>query len=315
MFTDVVTDDYLESCCVEFAPSLPLQPWEVDPYKLISWFQMLQFSARSFFWCGRSLASIKSDCYLASITTPGGQAYLAVSRDLDDKAIAKALKMLDQVEEDFRNIGLRITADTIKDVTTELRNVQARHNFQWLIDQVKSIEALANKELEGKLFLYIPPERASAFPRKDAPLIFGNSVAQAFPSAGFDIFESGYCLGLSRGTACVFHLMRVLEVGLAALGNKFNVSLAHTNWAPAIDEIERKIRNMHKDPVWKNLPDCKEQQEFYSQAASHFGVLKDAWRNYTMHVRGFYTEEQADRISENVKDFMQKLSTKLSESP
>jgi hypothetical protein len=24
---------------------------------------------------------------------------------------------------------------------------------------------------------------------------------------------------------------------------------------------------MHKDPGWKALPDCKEQQEFYAQAA------------------------------------------------
>ncbi len=83
--------------------------------------------------------------------------------------------------------------------------------------------------------------------------------------------------------------MRVLGIGLGPLGKIFNVSLAHTNWAPAIEEIESKIRDMYKDPVWKALPDCKEQQEFYAQAASHFGVLKDAWRNYTAHARGKYT--------------------------
>jgi hypothetical protein len=107
--------------------------------------------------------------------------------------------------------------------------------------------------------------------------------------------------------------MRVLEIGLSVLGAEFGVSLAHTNWAPAIEQIESKIREMHKDPTWKALPDCKEQQEYYAQAASHFGILKDAWRNYTMHARGFYTEEQAERIFENVKGFMQKLGERLSE--
>jgi hypothetical protein len=68
---------------------------------------------------------------------------------------------------------------------------------------------------------------------------------------------------------------------------------------------------MHKDPLWKVLGDCKEQQEFYSQAISHFGILKDAWRNYTMHTRGFYTEEQAELIFENVKAFMQKLAPRM----
>ena len=107
--------------------------------------------------------------------------------------------------------------------------------------------------------------------------------------------------------------MRVLEIGLTALGNVFNVSLAHTNWAPALEEIESKIKNMRKDPVWNALSDCKEQQEFYSQAASHFGVLKDAWRNYTMHARGKYTEDEAELIFRNAKSFMQKLAERLHE--
>ncbi len=97
------------------------------------------------------------------------------------------------------------------------------------------------------------------------------------------------------------------------LGSKFGVSIAHTNWAPALDEIESKIRNMHKDAACKLLPDCKEQQEFYAQAASHFGILKDAWRNYTMHLRGKYTDQEAEDVFVGVRGFMQKLATRLSE--
>lgn len=105
--------------------------------------------------------------------------------------------------------------------------------------------------------------------------------------------------------------MRVLEIGLATLGTVFGVSLSHTNWAPAIERIESKVREMHKDPTWKVQPDCKEQQEFYAQAASHFVILKDAWRNHTTHVRGKYTEDEAERIFETVKAFMQKLAERL----
>jgi len=50
---------------------------------------------------------------------------------------------------------------------------------------------------------------------------------------------------------------------------------------------------MHKDPIWKAKPDYKEQQEFFAQAASHFGVLKDAWCNYTAHARGKYDSNEA----------------------
>jgi hypothetical protein len=107
--------------------------------------------------------------------------------------------------------------------------------------------------------------------------------------------------------------MRILEIGLTALGAVFSVSLAHTNWEPAIREIESKIREMHKDPQWKALPDCKEQQEFYAQAASNFGILKDAWRNYTMHIRAKYTETEAEQIYNSVRAFMQKLAERLHE--
>lgn len=90
--------------------------------------------------------------------------------------------------------------------------------------------------------------------------------------------------------------MRVLEIGLTALGKVFNVSLAHTNWAPAIDQIESRIRDMHKDPQWKVFPDWKDQQEYYAQAAIHFGMLKDAWRNYTAHARGKYDDQEASDV-------------------
>lgn len=107
--------------------------------------------------------------------------------------------------------------------------------------------------------------------------------------------------------------MRALEIALAVLGQQFGVSLVHTNWAPAIEEIEKKIREMHKDPAWKVRSDCKEQQECFAQAATNFGVFKDAWRNYTMHVRGKYDEREAMDILNSVRAFMQKLATRLHE--
>jgi hypothetical protein len=275
---------------------------------------MLEFSAQMIFWCGSRLRAIETDCLLGSIPGTGDEPILALSRDLDDKARNKALKSLKHVEVEFSKVGLRITADTVKEVMEALEDQSIRRNFQWLIDQTRTIQSLAEKEIKGKAFLYVSAERVKFFPRASKPHIFGVAVANAFPSATSDIAESGICLALARGTASVFHLMRVLEIGLTVLGVKFGVSLAHTNWGPAISQIESKIRDMYKDAAWKTRPDWKEQQqEFYAQAASHFGILKDAWRNHTMHARGFYTEEEAELIFENVKDFMQKLAERLHE--
>lgn len=290
---------------------LVLQPWERHSYRLISWLEMLQFSARMFFWCGLYLRTIKNECILDSIPVAANQKILNVARDLSDTSRSRALIALRHVEAEFRKIGLRISADAVKDIVTILENKTDRRNCQWLMDQIGNIERLAERELEGKAFFYVPAERAKFFPRSDDQHIFGSEVAVAFQSATYDIAEAGICLALARGSGCVFHLMRVLEIGLTALGGKFGVSLEHTNWNPAIEEIESKIRGMHKDPTWKAQRDYREQQEFYAQVASHFGILKDAWRNYTMHVRGKYTEEEAELIFENVKAFTQKLAKRL----
>lgn len=228
-------------------------------------------------------------------------------RRIDDKARQVADTRLVAIEKEFRKIGLRITADTVLDLLNELKQTDLTRNFQWLDEQIENIEKLVQKELKEKLFLYITPERQRFLPTASKPHLFGEKVGNAFPSANYEISEAGWCLALTRGSGAVFHLMRTLEIGLAAFGDIFGVSLAHTNWEPALGEIERKIREMHKDPIWKALPDCKEKQESYAQAASHFGILKDAWRNYTMHVRGIYTEESAEQIFLSVKGFMQKL--------
>jgi hypothetical protein len=300
--------------CWDGPDSRVLAPWEERPRELLSWWDMLQFSAHAFFWCGAALRSISGDCAAGSAgVTPDGRVGFHMGNVLDAKARDKALAMLPSVVKQFRGIGLEITAETAEDVIKEL-NTENRYSFDWLHTQARSLEGLAEKELRNKLFLYIPPERTKFWPSQANPYPFGEAVARAFPSATFDINNAGICVGTTLATAAVFHLMRIMEIGLRALGAKFGVSLERTNWAPAIDQIESRIREMHKDAAWKALLDCKEQQEFYAQAASHFAILKDAWRNYTMHVRGSkYTEDEAERIFDNVRGFMQKLAMRLVE--
>jgi len=289
-----------------------LQPWDQVPRQLVSWFEMLQFSASMFFWCGRSLRTIRADCIAGSAICVEGEPAFAMTKDLDGIALERAIGGLAPLEEEFTRIGLRISAETVKELHKELQR-QSRHNFQWLHDQIEAIEKLVEKELKGKAFFYVPPERIRFWPSQKEPFAFGRAVATSFPSSTWDANNAGLCLATAMGTAAVFHLMRVLEIGLTVMGSKFGVSLAHTNWGPAIEEIELKVRNIPKDGAWRSLPDYKEQQEFYAQAASHFAILKDAWRNHTMHIRGKYTEDEAERIFENVKAFMQKLAERLKE--
>lgn len=290
-------------------------PWEVNPCGLVSWWEMQEFSAELVFWAGLKLQNLETDCLFHGIEPDPNKPLISVvnlSTPLRDDTRGKAIKTLDFIRSEVCTIGLFISSDTIDEIRKELKDDPQKSN-QWLIDSIRNIRKLLQKEMRHKVFLYITPEKAKFLPTKGNPYPLTKEVFDAFPSAVYDINEAAWSLATSRSTAAVFHLMRILEIGLGVLGNLFGVSLAHTNWAPALGEIERKIREMHKDAAWKGLPDCKDQQEFYAQAASHFGILKDAWRNYTVHIRGKYTEEEAELIFANIKGFMQKLATRLAE--
>jgi myo-inositol catabolism protein IolC len=106
------------------------------------------------------------------------------------------------------------------------------------------------------------------------------------------------------------HLMRVLELGLHSLADQLGVSFQNANWQNIIDQIEKHIRTMSSATHGTNR---KSDQQFYSEAAAHFRVLKDAWRNHSMHIHERYGEEKAEAIFNSVRAFMQHLATKLCE--
>jgi hypothetical protein len=201
------------------------------------------------------------------------------------------MRTLESLANDCKTLALNTSAEMVVRMRLTLERNAHRDNVQWLLDQMQTVRDLMSTEMKWRVYAYIPAEKAKYFTTGN-PQLFGEEVYKAFPDARNDIHEAGCCMALTRPTAAVFHLMRVLECGLVALGKAFSISLVHTNWGSAIEQIESKIRDMHKDAIWKAKPDCKDVQVKYAQAAATFGVLKDAWRNHTMHSRVAYDEEE-----------------------
>jgi hypothetical protein len=229
--------------------------------------------------------------------------------------------------------GAVITPSGIQELGSALGELQReceRHGFQSSLNQILRIrtyfdggnisnDALGRllgevvvrleEDLRNETFLAVSPARAMYYEPKEP--LFGEYVDDNFRSTAYDITEAGKCYALYRSTACVFHLMRVLEIGLRVFADRFGVPSDRQNWHNIIEGIEKKIREMVTDP---NRPaDWKDQQEFFSAAATHFMFIKDAWRNYVAHARGKSTEEEAERIFTNVRGFMQRLATRLHE--
>jgi len=167
------------------------------------------------------------------------------------------------------------------------------------------VQALSDEFDEG-LFIHITPEARGYL--QSAP--FGAEVANAFPSASFDISEAGGCLAFDRGTACVFHLMRVMEVALRLLGDSLKLPIStNRTWDSILRKCDQETskRFADKSAEWMG------NEVFLSGAAAHLRNVKDAWRNPTMHVEAKYTEDEARNVFTQVQSFMRHLATQLAE--
>lgn len=210
-------------------------------------------------------------------------------------------KNLNHVRERCTKIGLTVSIHCVDHILAAVSKPVTSRKVLALIDQLGLTIAW---EMQERLFMFIPPQRAERYDKEE---LFGSEVKASFPSATFDIKESGNSFASARFTACVFHLMRVLEIGLVTFAKLFpSVPTNKENWQQIIEKIESEIREMPKAPT--KAPDWKEKMEQYAQTANSFMFFKDAWRNYTAHARGKYTEDEADSVYRNVRSFMQSLA-------
>lgn len=138
--------------------------------------------------------------------------------------------------------------------------------------------------------------------------LFGEKVDTAFKSAIPDIEEAGTCLACHRGTAVVFHLMRVVEVALRAIAKSLNNEKIDPSRNPSWDAILKKFDEELAKPVRDRAEEWRAQNAFFAEATANLRAIKDAWRNPTMHVERAYTPDEAEDVFRSVKAFMGHLA-------
>ena len=152
------------------------------------------------------------------------------------------------------------------------------------------------REMQSVNFFYMPQKQTRFYCQHE---LFGSKVAAKFPSLEFDIIESGNCFAMGRSTACVFHLMRIMEVGTQTFGSRLGVTFTDSkNWQNILDESNKAIKALPKAPETVAL----------SQVAAHLYNVKVAWRNQVMHPHDKYTFDEAEDLIGHVKAFMKTLA-------
>jgi hypothetical protein len=209
-------------------------------------------------------------------------------------------------------------------LSTECRNAELPLSLT-LIQNIESTVILPGRgtgkgfrELVHTLFhrlcdeLAAPPPRFLAITAEKTKLIqpgppFGYEVSSAFPLASLDILEATKCYALESNTAAVFHLMRAIEIGLDALRKHLHVdSPENQMWGTVIKALDSAVKTARLEGRIG-----EDASVFYTNLLSDLRIIKDAWRNPTMHLQQTYDEDLAFDILRATRRFLQDLAKTL----
>lgn len=263
---------------------------------VVSLYDMLKFAAEQFWNASQALTELREHPALAS---PGNKGM-------------EIVQTLRQLTDNLRGLGLPVSVREIQKfnqwMNPHVRRIaslpleQAKQEFlkneAVVKTKLEQLSSVIHSELESRIFFHLRQDQACFFDQKE---LFGAEVNAKFPSLHYDMAEAGNCYALGRSTACVFHLMRIMEVGVQKFGTKLGVALTEEkNWQNILDEINREI---------KKLPAKAPETTGMSAASANLYAVKLAWRNQVMHPNDTYTLEEAKDLIGLVKIFMQQLST------
>jgi hypothetical protein len=201
------------------------------------------------------------------------------------------------LSKEIRDGGFVQCAQVLEDMAREYPDSDLDRRLPQLQDAIRY-------ELRDVVLMRIPTDKAGYYLE---PQAFGPLVAERFPSVSREVMEVGKCLAVGRGTACVFHLMRVLEAGLRELSKALKVKIKKER--PSWNDYLTAIENKTKAVPGKKRHLSRSDEQFFSQAALHIRDISKAWRNPLVHeIADFYDDEEAMMIFVHVKNLMQHLA-------
>jgi hypothetical protein len=295
-------------------------PWETAPLGVVSLLAMLEFSAHEFVEISHRFGLLLGMKKRESVGT-------------DQDAFRQALR--DAIQNVFgdllskgNNLGLDVTTEQLVEFISEYQgnaseevkkrnklNLEAGRlviggemDLSRMTQWVETLYSTMRAELKSIIFRAIPKERikyCNAKWLKDLP------IESKFPTSFRELERAGSCYSYGQGTASVFHSMRALEPALAALASPFpHISTTHENWNSIIEQIEKAVKDIGKQPKSQNKID---DETFFGAATSHLYFVKNAWRNHVAHGRGSYSDDEAEKIINRTAEFITSLCARFQE--
>lgn len=158
-----------------------------------------------------------------------------------------------------------------------------------LRQHIRELGQRVRDELGERVFFCIDPVNLAYFERdekgrlelRSLESIFGESVINRFGlSIGEDLFEAVQCYVYMRRAACVFHLMRAVEIAVPKLAKLCSIKDPKPSWGTVLTQAEKLTQKTE----YKDLPEqLKPHIEFLRSIVADMRSMQRAWRNKVSH--------------------------------
>lgn len=276
-------------------------PLAARRWRLVSLIDMLPFYAHRFFVIAAQLRSAECVFYPPEEAVESGS-------ESEQMARYTLVEILKPMLRPLKDVGFKGVEMEVRQLRAFLISkapfdrAEARIRVQCLRDHIRN-------EMEQTLFFCVPAQKQEFYTRRQ---LFGPEVEKKFGKASGDIEEAGKCLAVGRYTACVFHLMRIMERGVQFLGTKMQVPLAgEKEWGTILNLVNGKLNQMTNAATGRLTPTKKARRDKYAAAVVHLTNVKNAWRNRVMHPKDSYLEEEAEEVFRFVRTYIRYLARAL----
>jgi hypothetical protein len=267
--------------------------------RLWSLWDMLTFYAEHFVSISRALSGVRSAFKFPIAKSRMVKRAAMPVIDSHRKKFSETLQLL---KNSYESINLEITIDQLDRIIRRLSD--ANYTYGQAERDIENLESRMADELKRKHFLSLSSHEAEIFKN---PRDGWDEVINKYPNLTTDLEEASKCLAIGIDTACVFHLMRVMEAGLQLFGGKIGVTFPEDKvWQVILDQANKAIKAMPE-----KTGDEKRFKSTYAELSAHLYNVKLAWRNNVMHPKESYKHEEAEEITRDIKKFMRYLVVEI----
>jgi hypothetical protein len=270
------------------------------PFQIVSLLEMIEFQAREFLHLLNALVAVKNDLE---------QRDVAVLSESEQQGM---LRWADEAKRVCGKYGMDVSYYTGRIENKAQRPDEFKPSMASVVNELRHCIL---KELRDRKFMFIPIEESKYY---DQEALFGQEIQSRFPQANAEISAAGNCYATGNYTACVFHLMRAVEIGARCMVTRLGVH-AHLNgqplelcdWGTLIAALQKGVDTLATGT--RTDMRKKKRFEFYNHAVGSFRNFKDAWRNHVSHTREMYQPGKTKDIMDNTRQFMTHLAEQLRE--